>query len=133
MLFQRPLIVLTKSSLHITLGSFSQSCPPSVYFDQLLIVIGIIGALAGIVIPVVGAANERGDWTKDTNNLRQLGAGVIDYMGERPRKFLPFPLVSERCFNPASHWRVAIKNKYFILLMISTLVIMTSTEVLEIR
>ena len=60
---------------------------------ELLVVIGIIGILGGLVIPAVSGARTQAHWAEDSNNLRQLGAGILGYMSERPRQYLPFPPV----------------------------------------
>lgn len=47
---------------------------------ELLVVIAIIAILAGLTIPVVVTALEKGKSAKDLNNLHQLGAGLSQYL-----------------------------------------------------
>ena len=49
---------------------------------ELLVVIVLITVLAGLLLPVVGAVNERGRATKCLSNMRQIGLGCISYAGD---------------------------------------------------
>lgn len=51
---------------------------------ELLTVIAIIGILAAILIPVVGAVRESARSATCQSNLRQIGAAVHTYMADRP-------------------------------------------------
>lgn len=51
---------------------------------ELLTVIAIIGILAAILIPVVGAVRESARSAKCQSNLRQIGSAVHAYMADRP-------------------------------------------------
>jgi len=46
---------------------------------EMLVVIGIIGALAAMILPAVGYARERSRRTSCLSNLRQIGAGLALY------------------------------------------------------
>jgi|GEM_PF-236779 len=48
---------------------------------ELLIVIAIIAILAAILLPVLSAAQERARRTYCSNNLRQIGLGMVVYAG----------------------------------------------------
>jgi len=49
---------------------------------ELLIVIGIIGILAALLLPVLSSAKKRARKVHCLNNLRQIGVGVTMYTGE---------------------------------------------------
>lgn len=49
---------------------------------ELLVVVGIIAALIGILLPVLSRVREHAKRTNCLSNLRQLGQGMIMYAGE---------------------------------------------------
>jgi len=49
---------------------------------EVLVVIGIIGMLAALLLPVLGAARERGRRTDCLNNLSQVGKGLLVYAND---------------------------------------------------
>ena len=49
---------------------------------ELLVVIGIIAALAGLLLPVLGRAKESARGTACMNNLRQIGVAVRTYVAD---------------------------------------------------
>jgi prepilin-type N-terminal cleavage/methylation domain-containing protein/prepilin-type processing-associated H-X9-DG protein len=55
---------------------------------ELLVVVGIVGLLIAILLPVVGKAREAANRAKCLSNVRQLAAAVIGYMAEN-RHTLP--------------------------------------------
>jgi len=62
---------------------------------ELLVVIGVIGILAALLLPVVSKAKERGRSTACLSNLRQLDMAAIMYAGDNkdhlpPRTFIPY-------------------------------------------
>ena len=71
--------------------------PPPAAFTliELLVVIAIIAVLAGLIFPVVGKVRIRGVETRTTSNLRQIGAAMAAYSGERDGA-LPGPLTVEQ-------------------------------------
>ncbi len=54
---------------------------------ELLIVIGIIGLLAGILLPVLSRAKESARRTQCASNIRQIGMGLIMYANENEEVF----------------------------------------------
>ena len=49
---------------------------------ELLVVIAIIAILAGILLPALNSAREKGEAMSCLNSLRQIGSGMIQYAGE---------------------------------------------------
>ncbi|MCA1946570.1 MAG: DUF1559 domain-containing protein [Armatimonadetes bacterium] len=49
---------------------------------ELLVVIAIIAILAGILFPVFAQAKEAAKKTQSLSNVKQLGLGIIQYMGD---------------------------------------------------
>lgn len=56
---------------------------------ELLVVIAIIGILVALLLPAIQAAREAARRSQCTNNMKQLGLGVLNY--ESGRKDLPPP------------------------------------------
>jgi prepilin-type N-terminal cleavage/methylation domain-containing protein len=86
-------------------NSMHRSRPAGFTLVEMLVVISIIGILAGLILPAVNAARESGRRTRCQNNLRQLGVALHEFHAARQR--LPNSL-SESNPAPGHGWLVYI-------------------------
>ncbi len=68
---------------------------------ELLTVIAIIGILAAIIIPTVGAVRKRAKVAQTTSNMRQVGQAVATYLTEN-KDFMPYAKEG-RGLQPSTH------------------------------
>lgn len=52
---------------------------------EMLAVVLVIAILASLILPAIGNARRKADWTKCGSNLRQFGIAWLDYDGENNR------------------------------------------------
>lgn len=75
---------------------------------ELLVVIAIIGVLVALLLPAVQAAREAARRTQCTNNLKQIGLGVLNY--ESSKKEIPYNRYSGNYGVPDTFWGRAQVN-----------------------
>jgi len=63
---------------------------------ELLVVIGIIAALIGILLPTLSRARESAKAIQCQSNLRQLSLGATMYMDANKRKMVPYVLYNNQ-------------------------------------
>jgi prepilin-type N-terminal cleavage/methylation domain-containing protein len=75
---------------------------------ELLVVIAIIGILVALLLPAIQSAREAARRTQCTNNLKQMGLGVINYLDAR--RHYPASTETDTSIGNPSHmtWTVAI-------------------------
>ena len=56
---------------------------------ELLVVIAIIGILASLLLPALSRSKEQARLTRCVNNLRQIGTGIMMYLGDHADHFPP--------------------------------------------
>jgi prepilin-type N-terminal cleavage/methylation domain-containing protein len=72
---------------------------------ELLVVIAIIATLAGLLLPAIGTAKEKGRRVACANNLRQIGMGMLAFAGDTGN--LP-----QAYTNSVGTWDSALTNGY---------------------
>ena len=70
-------------------ASLNRSQPNGVTLVELLVVIGIIGILAALLLPVLSSAKAKAQRPACMNNLRQINLGVRMYADDSSDAFPP--------------------------------------------
>ena len=73
---------------------------------ELLVVIAIIATLAGLLLPAIGSAKEKGRRVACANNLRQIGMGLFAFAADNSN-YLP------SATNSPSTWDAALVNNNY--------------------
>lgn len=71
---------------------------------ELLVVVAIIAILAGMLLPALGRAKEKGRATRCLSNMRQLGFALVLYSGDFNGRFPPR--------TDANRWPTQLKEGY---------------------
>lgn len=64
---------------------------------ELLVVVAIIGMLASMMVPHIAKFQDRAQSVVCMNNLRQIGVGVLSYVGEHDNEY---PIIEPNPSNP---------------------------------
>ena len=79
---------------------------------ELLVVIGIIGLLASMLLPVLGKARNSAYNVQCTNNLRQIGLGFEMYRGDYNQFHMPLRIASMDRTQQDDIWAGALARDY---------------------
>src|SRR5439155_4027680 len=66
---------------------------------ELLVVLAVIGVLAGLLLPAIGKAKEAGRATACLSNLRQIGIALQLYVQDNNNKM---PVMRDKSFDPTT-------------------------------
>ena len=68
---------------------FQQRSSAAFTLIELLVCCALIGVLAGMLLPGLGRAKQKGSGIKCLSNARQLGIGIMLYVADHTEQFPP--------------------------------------------
>ena len=77
---------------------------PSFTLIELLVVIAIISILAALLLPVLAGARERSRIVVCGNNLKQIGIGLILYVGDHNGVLPSYPATNSSDISMSREW-----------------------------
>lgn len=95
------------------MGPYTPQYPPTrpgFSIPELMVVIGLIGALMSIALPAVAGARRRAQVVMIQNEMRQGAAGIIAHAGDRRDRF-PFDPSASPVFQLSYYWRSFIESE----------------------
>ena len=71
---------------------------------ELLVVIAILGILSSMVMPALAKSQAKSKQTAGKNNLKQVGANIMAYLGSQSSRPIPdYPNIDEAYSEPPKH------------------------------
>jgi prepilin-type N-terminal cleavage/methylation domain-containing protein/prepilin-type processing-associated H-X9-DG protein len=79
---------------------------------ELLVVIAIIAILAAILFPVFAQAREKARQTSCMNNMKQLGTGILIYLGDYDETYPMVRMADEKHPTPKVDWNTYAASRW---------------------